>query len=355
MEDLDSGGTGPPGGARPSAPPPPPPIKDRDRLVNRVVVALLDRRRARGYVYDVSMQRGDFHLYASDDPAETRGELIHLADCKAVFFVKSLTGNPNYRENKTELTERRRWGRPFEVVFHDGERMVGNVEIFHEENVGFYIIPPDPRSNNLRIYVVKANARSVRPLDERTGPGADGTWEVPDPATYPSDKRNELVTRLLRNPDAEKLSLEVYLPAPVIEYWRKVFLDAARAALTDEAIEEARRMEDPDRPPEKPDRTTPDKRLDVVVRLFGNENQAVVSQVFLVPFRLLAEWRERALDAGKAALRKLSGDESALAKETVQARYEALLLARDTEAEEKKDFLDSLSESMKDPPNPRQP
>jgi hypothetical protein len=315
-----------------------------------VVVAFLDRTRARGFVYDVNMRRGQFHLYASDDPGETRGRLIHLKDCKGVFFVRSLTGNPNYRENKTDLPERRRWGRPFEVVFHDGERMVGTVEIFHDDDLGFYLIPPDPRSNNLRIFVIKANTRLVINLDKQTGEGTQGVWEIPDPALYPAAKRTEVVLRLLRDPDVEKLSLEVYLPVPVLEFWKRTFLDAAREALTDESLDAARIREDPDRPPEKPDRTPPDKRLEIIVRLSAKEDQAVLSQVFLVPFRLLLEWRDRAIDAGKEALRRLAGDEAGLSPEALQARYEALLVVVSREDRERTEFLDSLSGAFDDPP-----
>jgi uncharacterized protein DUF6982 len=317
------------------------------------VVALLDGTRLRGFVYDVNMRRGEFHLYASDNPGETQAQLIQLADCKGVFFVKSLTGNPNYRENKTDLPERRRWGRPFEVVFHDGERMVGTVEIFHDADLGFYLIPPDPRSNSLRIFVIKANTKSVVDLDRKTGGGTEGFWDVPDPATYPVEKRVEVVMRLLRDPDASKLSMEVYLPVPVLEYWKKVFLDAALGALSDESLAAARRAEDPDRPPEKPDRTPPGKRLEIVVRLSAKEDQAVLSQVFLVPFRLLMEWRERAVDAGKAAVRRLCSEESNLAPDLLQARYEALLVHVDREDKEREDFLDSLADVFKDAPKKR--
>ncbi len=333
-----------------SPPPPPPPPTDRERLVNRVVVAFLDGTRVRGFVYDVHTERGDFHLYASDAPDETSAQLIKLKDIKAIFFVRSLTGNPQYRENKTELTQRRRWGRPFEVVFHDGERMVGMVEIFHKERIGFYIVPPDPRSNNLRIFVVMSTVRSVKPLDEKTGEGRDGVWEVPDPAIYPLPRRTEIVLRLLRDGDAEKLSNEVFLPVPIIEYWQKTFVDAGFAALSDEALLAARRAEDPEHPPEKPDRTPQEKRLDIVLRLFAKEEQAVLSQVFLVPYKLLAEWRERFLEAGKRALAAQAGDESAIARETVQSKYERIVAEAAAPERDRDDFLDSLDDLFKDAP-----
>ena len=310
-----------------------------------MVVALLDGRRTRGFVYDVSTERGDFHLYASDDPGETKAELIKIADCKGIYFVKSLTGNPNYRENKTDLPERRRWGRAIDVVFHDGEHIVGTTEIYYPGRVGFYLVPPDPRSNNLRIYVVAANVRSVKVLDQSTGEGTEGVWEAPDPATFPSHKRNEVVMRLLKGQDVDKLSTEVFLPVPILEFWKARFMGGALAALTDEALSRPVPGDEGGRPGYSRDRTPPGKRLDLILRLLGKEDGAVVSQVFLVPLHALADWRDRAMDAGKAALRALSEEESGHAPEVIQARYEALLIALAPRSATD-DFLDSLTASL---------
>lgn len=319
-------------------------------MVNRVVVVFLSGRRIRGFVYDVSTERGDFHLYASDDAAETMAELVQLAECKAIIFVKSFAGNPDYRENKTELTGRARWGRAYEVVFSDGERMVGMVETYHPKKLGFYIIPPDPRSNSLRIFVITANARSVNPLGQKTGEGKDGVWEAPDPAAYPVEKRIQLAIRMLRDPDNEVLAREVYLPVPVLDYWKKTFLDAGSRALTNEGLAAARAAEGPDRPPDKPERSPPEKRLDVVLRLFAREDQAVLSQTFLVPFKILAEWRERFLDAGTRALKEQGVGECEVSPETLRARYEELVASAAAPESAGEEFLDSLSGLFDEPP-----
>ena len=305
-------------------------------MVNRVVVVFTDGRRLRGFVYDVSTERGDFHLYASEDAAESKSEIVRLADCKAICFVKTFAGNPNYRENKTELTGRVRWGRAYEVVFGDGERIVGAVETYHPKRQGFYIIPPDPRSNSLRIFVVAANAKSIRCLDQKTGDGQDGVWEAPDPTTYPVNKRNELVLRLLRDPDAAKLAREVYIEPAILEHWKAVFLDAGHRALADPALDASR--------------VPVEKRLDIVLRLFAREDQAVLSQVSLVPFRLMADWRERFLDAGERALREHAGEEGGVAPETLKARYEKIVADAAASLGKQEDFLDSLSGLFDDPP-----
>ncbi len=343
MSDAEPGGAGPP--ADRSGIPPPPPVTDRERLVNSVVIALVDGTRLRGYVYDVSMERGDFHLYSSDAPDETEAALVKIALCKAVYFVKSLTGNPNFKENKTEFTEKRRWGRPYEVVFGDGERMVGTVETYYPEKLGFYLIPPDPGSNNLRIYVVMANAKTVRLLDEGTGEGGPGRFEAPDPATYPCDKRIELVLRVLRGANLPALSGEVLVPAPVIAFWKEKFLEGVRAGVSEEGLAELRRRGGAAL--ERADRTPVAKRLDIVLKLCLKEDEAVLSQTTLVPGRTMQEWRDRGLEAGKDALRILGTAEASMDPGKVQERYREIVDPRKTEAKAGPSFLDSLPDILK--------
>jgi hypothetical protein len=324
-------------------------------MVNRVVVAFMDGRRARGFVYDISQGHDEFHLFPTEDLSEMSGELVKLPECKAIYFVKSLTGNPHYHENKTELPRQKRWGRPFEVTFHDGERIVGTVEIFHPDRRGFYLIPPDPRSNNLRIFVVKSNALQVRPLDQSTGEASDPFWSAPDPARYPVEKRVEVVLRLLQGTHVNDLSMEAFLPVAVLLFWKETFLKAARAALADEALERARGPGDPEAPPVKPDKVPPAKRIEIVLRLIAREDQAVVSQVFLVPFRTLMEWHDVFVDAGKMAIRAQTADEAGQDPDAVREKYEGLLSPFSAREREREELLDELSSVLDDLPGDEPP
>jgi hypothetical protein len=73
-----------------------------------------------------------------------------LADLKAVFFVKKFDGNPDYKERK-EFTEKDSpQGRKVEVAFADGEIMQGSVLGYNPKEIGFFLFPVDPLSNNLR-------------------------------------------------------------------------------------------------------------------------------------------------------------------------------------------------------------
>jgi hypothetical protein len=54
--------------------------------------------------------------------------------------------------------------RHVEVRFRDGEVMVGAVDGPATEEPGFFLVPADPGSNNLRVYVVVAATRAVYAL-----------------------------------------------------------------------------------------------------------------------------------------------------------------------------------------------
>ena len=72
------------------------PPRTLDRL-NKVVVAYLDGRRLKGYVYNFSALRDSFHLLPQENPLQERGAEVALKDLKAVFFVKDFIGNREYR------------------------------------------------------------------------------------------------------------------------------------------------------------------------------------------------------------------------------------------------------------------
>jgi hypothetical protein len=53
-------------------------------------------------------------------------------------------------------------GRKLEVTFLDGEVIVGSTLNYRPEGLGFFLCPADPRSNNLRIFVVCGSVRRAR-------------------------------------------------------------------------------------------------------------------------------------------------------------------------------------------------
>jgi hypothetical protein len=128
--------------------------------LTKVVVAFLDRRRQRGYTYDFSPMRDYLNLLPPEDPLQGGGTRVNLKDVKALFFVKDFVGNRNAQESPD--LDSAAHGRKIEVSFSDGEKLVGKTEGYNPQKLGFFMFPADPKSNNLRVYVITKNARFVR-------------------------------------------------------------------------------------------------------------------------------------------------------------------------------------------------
>jgi hypothetical protein len=128
----------------------------------KVIVAYLDGRRLKGYAYNFSPLKDSFDLLPQKDPLQHRGTKVEMKDVKAVFFVKDFVGNPEYRQSP--LVEERGYGRKIEVTFSDGEKVVGVTQGYNPQKLGFFMIPIDPKSNNVRIFVVNRNTRQIKPI-----------------------------------------------------------------------------------------------------------------------------------------------------------------------------------------------
>jgi hypothetical protein len=127
---------------------------------NKVVVAFLDGRRLKGYVFNFSALRELFRLFPEERSGHEEGKDVAMKDLKAVFFVKTFVGNPEYHES--DSLDGLKHGRRVEVTFPDGEKIVGSTEGYNPQKLGFYVFPADPKSNNIRVFVVNKNTERVR-------------------------------------------------------------------------------------------------------------------------------------------------------------------------------------------------
>lgn len=127
--------------------------------LNRVVVAFLDGRRLKGYVFNFSALKESFRLFPSEPEDQKSGSEVYMKDLKAVFFVKDLAGDPDYKE--TTGVDRVKHGRKIVVTFQDGEELSGATDAYNPQKLGFFMFPLDPNSNNLRIFAVNKNVRQV--------------------------------------------------------------------------------------------------------------------------------------------------------------------------------------------------
>jgi hypothetical protein len=130
-------------------------------MANEVVAHFLDGRLVKGTTLDVDPGRPTCHIKTAE-----RGMVqIMLAELKALFFVRTLGGDPSYHEGTAvdSSDARSRGSTQIELQFADGERLVGLTPRFPPVRPFFYVLPADERSNNIRILV---NRLAVRRLGQ---------------------------------------------------------------------------------------------------------------------------------------------------------------------------------------------
>lgn len=127
---------------------------------NRAVVAFLDGRRLKGYILNFSAQKDRFRIFPESDKHQVSGTEVELKDLKAIFFAKDFVGDPQHHESH-EIAPNVQ-GRKTEVIFGDGEKIVGTTDAYNPQKIGFFVFPSDPRSNNLRVFVILKNIRELR-------------------------------------------------------------------------------------------------------------------------------------------------------------------------------------------------
>src|SRR5260370_8321451 len=126
----------------------------------RVVVACLDGRRSRWCVYGFSPLKDALRLVLEGDASHQKFAEVVLKDLKAVFFVKDFRGDSKYKESQ-KIAEGKP-GRKIEVVFSDGEKIVGTTQAYDPKKPGFFLSPPYVTSNSLWVFGVNWNVRSVK-------------------------------------------------------------------------------------------------------------------------------------------------------------------------------------------------
>jgi len=127
----------------------------------KLVVRDADGGILKGYSYDFSPDRPRFHVVVMGELTRRTVE-VRVKHLKAVFFVRDFMGDPSYNERKEFLPEQVVSGRQVEVTFTDGEVLVGSTVGYEPKRTGFFFIPADPQSNNLKVFAVAAAVSKVR-------------------------------------------------------------------------------------------------------------------------------------------------------------------------------------------------
>jgi|WetSurMetagenome_2_1015567.scaffolds.fasta_scaffold367147_2 hypothetical protein len=127
----------------------------------KVVVRYVDGRVVKGTTQDFFPNKDRFHLRSDTTASEEPAEVL-IRDLKAVFFVKDFDGKPGYNERKEYNNGDKAQGRKVEILFVDGEKLVGSTLGYDPNRLGFFLFPVDPESNNMRVFAVTAAVKSVR-------------------------------------------------------------------------------------------------------------------------------------------------------------------------------------------------
>jgi hypothetical protein len=129
----------------------------------KVVVRYSCGRLIKGFTQDFFPTKKLFHLTPVDNPSDEPIE-VFIEDLKAVFIVQDFVGHPPYKERKKYVEGEKPSGQKVEVTFIDGEVLVGSTLGYDPKRQGFFIFPADPKSNNIRVYVVFSFVEKVRYL-----------------------------------------------------------------------------------------------------------------------------------------------------------------------------------------------
>ncbi len=131
-----------------------------------VILRCLDGRLIRGFIDDFSA----FNETVSFLDESSKGRKIRADELKAIFFVRTFEGRKNYAEKKSYRDPVSLGKRVF-VKFNDSECMTGYLEgdvpwekgFFLEpgKGPGFFLIPVDNESNNIKVFVVASSVRDV--------------------------------------------------------------------------------------------------------------------------------------------------------------------------------------------------
>jgi hypothetical protein len=122
---------------------------------NKVVIQLKNGTVRKGVTNDFLPNKTRFHFTYMDGSTEA----VDIDALKALFFVKDIDGNKDYRETYNDIIQG--GGRKIRVEFADGEVIIGYVLGYSPERQGFIMSPADINGNNDRIFVVTSATKKV--------------------------------------------------------------------------------------------------------------------------------------------------------------------------------------------------
>ena len=125
-------------------------------MQEKIIAHFLNKKLLKGFSEDFSQDKYFFNITDKDTQDKLEIALLLL---KAVFFVKDFEGNNAYKE-KYDI-DRINVGQKVKIQFKDNETIIGYTPGFSPQGIGFFLYPPDPQSNNEKIFVVNANTAKI--------------------------------------------------------------------------------------------------------------------------------------------------------------------------------------------------
>jgi hypothetical protein len=123
----------------------------------RVAVRYLDGRVLRGHTRRFLPTRGHIQVWPSPEAPQSTVVNVMLRHLKAVFFAHDSAAVP-VNVDPTPTAH----GRAIVVTFTDGDIMTGTTLNYTTDGAGFFLSPPTPHGNSVRIFVVTEAVRQVQ-------------------------------------------------------------------------------------------------------------------------------------------------------------------------------------------------
>lgn len=123
----------------------------------QVVARYRDGRVVKGTTNDFYPGKGEFHIRDAAGSVTT----LAVGALKAIFFVRTFEGD-RFHVAMLDQPAGGGLGRRIEVTFVDGEVLTGYTNGYDRSKPGFFLVPADPESNNLRVFVIAGAVRAAR-------------------------------------------------------------------------------------------------------------------------------------------------------------------------------------------------
>jgi hypothetical protein len=131
------------------------------QLKSKVVVRTVDGRVIKGFTLDFAPDKEKFHVVAAGDDKKVTE--VQVSELKALFYVKSFAGDSK-RPSRAPKSKQELAGVPgmkMKITFSDGEVLFATTNGYSPGRMGYFVLPVEKTSNNLRVFVVASAVKEV--------------------------------------------------------------------------------------------------------------------------------------------------------------------------------------------------